>query len=167
MFTSAHSNCRRRDCSPMCKHWRSSIIRACRAHGWPTPDAKMLLWEDMWLEFKQDFYPGGQWYFSHIFVAPPNWQSETSVSTPQDTIDSVEKQAEVYDALLLSAQAMYAELPNGWKVTYKEELDSSMHQGSSESLAQLVEQIATRLSVTLCQNGSRALVRSKSKPGPI
>ncbi|KAJ3511669.1 hypothetical protein NMY22_g15580 [Coprinellus aureogranulatus] len=43
LFWEVHVQCRWYLCLPVCKHWRSAILKVCQSHGWSVPGRSMLL----------------------------------------------------------------------------------------------------------------------------
>ncbi|KAJ3541396.1 hypothetical protein NMY22_g3908 [Coprinellus aureogranulatus] len=43
LFWEVHVQCRWYLCLPVCKHWRSAILKVCQSHGWSVPGRLMLL----------------------------------------------------------------------------------------------------------------------------
>lgn len=105
-------------CSPQCKHWRSNILRACKALAWTIPDEVALLRGAMF-ETKMD--PEWYWIDSPYFE-PQNSRSNPPAIVQAPPIKTLYTPDKDYQAMLDIAASMFSHLPPDWSSRYEQEI---------------------------------------------
>ncbi|KAJ3550142.1 hypothetical protein NMY22_g611 [Coprinellus aureogranulatus] len=135
-------------CEASCKHWRGNILRACRAFGWRTPDAIVLLREKMYDNgnWANDCWITEEWDFRDSFSAPFN-QGGSEMVIPEGhrfphTIYTVDHE---YESLCKLVDTMFSRLPENWKSEYLEQLGYSGNPQRCNALPHHIDRIKRNL----------------------
>ena len=109
------------DCLLHCKHWRSNILRACKALGWVVPNVIALSREALWRgahgEDEDDDFGGGGYCDAYFDLRDGRPESSDTKLPATLTVDGD------FQATLDLVAAMYSRLAGDWLPRLKQMAD--------------------------------------------